>query len=124
MTCRTSYSQGPAQGYWFHPVGWRHQCLGLFGEWAANNGEESVLFSQFLTCLSPRLKVCQAQTPWLADPLWAIFSVPEWCCKEVGERWKHPCSLDQPDLLDHAGTQQILSPAKHMVATQKRRDRG
>lgn len=47
MTCGTSYSQGPAQGYWFHPVGRSHQFLGLFGEWVANNSEERLVCSVF-----------------------------------------------------------------------------
>ena len=129
VTYGTSYNQCPIQGYWFHPQLTRGTsflvCLES-GLWITGRKDLSVLFSRFLICLSPRLKVCQTQSPWFIIGWSSLgsFSFPEQCWKEMEERWKHPSSLDQPDLLDQAGRQQILSTAKHMVATQKKEREG
>lgn len=104
-----SYSQCPIPASWLHPPPMQGTgflvCLES-GLQILGRKTLSVLFSQFLTHLSLRLKICQTQTLWFIIGWSSLgsFSIPEWCWKEVGERWKHPSSLDQPDLLDQAGS--------------------
>lgn len=129
VTCGTLYSQCLIQAYWFHlqlSSSTRFLVSLEKGLWISGRQDLSVVFSQVLIRLSPRLRVCQTQTLWVIIGWSSLgsFSVPEWFWKEVGKRWKHPSSLDQPDLLDQAGRQQILSTGKPVVATQKRRERG